>query len=292
MIKSMNSPTSVVIIYNPNSTGNGKENAVNLQAELEGAGLPTILLRETEYAGHAIEISKELADENDGVMIISSSGDGGYHEVINGVLASNYPDTLVGVLPSGNANDHWNFVHEGDTAKRIMNGENTHIDLIKVVTPQWTRYAHSYVGLGMTPQIGKELTKAKLNLFNETWLVLTNLFRVRPVKIRMNGRVARFDHIVFSNIGRMSKYLTLAKDASVTDGIIELNTVKSESFITLIRHLVHAATIGNDDARTASKYEFTVLRNTPIQLDGEVYRLKRGETIMVECASRALNCIV
>jgi diacylglycerol kinase family enzyme len=173
-----------------------------------------------------------------------------------------------------------------------MNGDNTRIDLIKVTAPRWTRYAHSYVGLGMTPQIGKELTKADLNLFNEAWLVLTNLFKVRPVKIRMNGRVARYDHIVFSNIGRMSKYLTLSKDASVTDGVIELNTVKSESFTTLIRHLVHAATLGNDGAKTASTFEFAVLSDTSIQLDGEVYRLRRGDNVRVECAPEALNCIV
>lgn len=288
----MTKTTHVTIIYNPNSTGGGKENAEKLQAQLEARGLTTILIRETEYAGHALKLAQAVAEEQGTAMVISSSGDGGYHEVINGVLTSKKPTLLTGVLPSGNANDHYHFVHRGDTAERIINGDEDVIDLIKITTPKWTKYAHSYAGLGMTPQIGEVLTKAKLNPVRETWLVVTNLFKVRSVKVRMNGRASRYDHVVFSNIGHMSKYLTLSEDASVTDGKIELTKVRSRSFINLLRHLLHAAVIGEDEAPQAERYELQLLNKATIQLDGEVYGLDRGDKIVVECAPRMLHCIV
>lgn len=288
----MSAVTHVTIIYNPNSTGGGKENALKLQEELEKRDLPTILIRETEYAGHALKIAREVAEDPGTAMVISSSGDGGYHEVINGVLSSDKPERITGVLPSGNANDHYHFVHRGDTIERILAGDEELIDLIKVTTPKWTKYAHSYAGLGMTPQIGEALTKAKLNPIKEAWLVVRHLFRIRSVKVSMNGRVGSYDHIVVSNIGQMSKYLTLSEQASVTDGMLEITKVRSRGIGELLRHLLHAAVIGEDDTPRAASYTMKLLRKATIQLDGEVYRLEAGDEVVIECAPRKLHCIV
>lgn len=281
----------VAIIFNPNSTGDGEANARALQKQLEAAGLKVELMP-TKHAGHAITLAKKFADMHKSGMVISSSGDGGYHEVVNGVMQSKHPSVITGVLPSGNANDHYHSLHHGNTVKRIASGKYDEIDMLKVVTKSWTHFAHSYAGLGMTPQIGKELTKATLNPLLEAWLVIKNLVQIRPVKIQVNGVVQRYDNLVFSNTPRMSKYLTLSTEASVADGQFEITRVKTTKPWGLVQHLFRATAGQIDDAPQATTYTFTVLRKTTIQLDGEVYTIQPGDEVTVSCEHKKLRCIV
>ncbi|QQS21880.1 hypothetical protein IPM09_05225 [Candidatus Saccharibacteria bacterium] len=283
--------TIVEIIYNPNSTGDGEKNAREFAEKLKSVGL-TVKLQPTKHAGHAVTLAKAFADAHPNGMVISSSGDGGYHEVVNGVLSSKNPTVVTGVLPSGNANDHYHFVHHGDTIKRIERSAIDTIDIVQVTTSQWQHSAHSYVGLGMTPQIGEQLTKAKLNTWVEAWLVITHLFRIRSVKLKIGRKVRQYDHVVFSNTGRMSKYLTLATDAAIDDGLFEITRVKAGSLVRLLAHIWQAVTRQTDVTPRANRFDFTVLRATTIQLDGEVYPLAAGERVTVVCKRRMLNCIV
>lgn len=287
----MNQPLETTIIYNPISTGNSKQHAEELRDSLSEKGFP-VVLTETEYAGHAVELARNSANENPNAYIVSSSGDGGYHEIINGILTSEHPSAIAGLLPSGNANDHYNFVHHGDLLTRINDQDIDAIDVLKVVTTGWTRYAHSYVGLGVTPQIGAVLTEHTLNPFNEAWIVVSELFKVHPVKVRIDGRVKRYDHMVMSTIGKMSKYLNLDDTASVTDGQFEINVKRHGTFLELIGHLLKAATTKANDAQKAERREMTILRSTSIQLDGEVFPLRGGDTIVVTCEKKVLRCIV
>ncbi|MFZ1258554.1 MAG: diacylglycerol kinase family protein [Candidatus Saccharimonas sp.] len=284
-------PSLVTIIFNPNSTGDGEKNARTLARQLKKQGQKVALVG-TQHAGHAREIASEFATKHADGMIISSSGDGGYHEVVNGVVTSSNPQVITGVLPSGNANDHYHFVHRGDTVQRIRTGDVDNIDLIKVTTPDWTAYAHSYVGVGMTSQIGKELTKATLNPLIEAWLVVSQLFKLRSVKIRVKGKVRSYDHMVWSNSGRMSKYLTLSTDASIDDGLFEVTRVKSGSIAGLLSHLFKATADSLSDTPQVEHFEFTALTALSMQLDGEAYAVPSGATVTLESAKQKLRCIV
>ena len=285
----------IYIIYNPNSTGDARKNAVALQKQLRHHSRLSVMLKKTEYAGHAEVIACQIATRYKGdaaVLIISSSGDGGYNEVVNGVLSSENTQAITGVLPSGNANDHYHFVHHGDIVTRILQSKITSIDVLKVTTPEWTRYAHSYVGMGLTPQIGKELTKHTLNAWNQIWLVVRNYFTVRPVKIRHRGKVMHYNNIVFSNTGRMSKYLLLSKEASVRDGKFEITRTTANTFGDLTAHLLRAASKRIQSAPQATHFSFTCLRGASIQLDGEVRFCRAGQSVTVTCEARALKTIM
>jgi diacylglycerol kinase family enzyme len=282
---------TVSIIYNPNSTGDGKTNAIQLSEKLKKKGMRVTLI-ETEYAKHAEKLAKGIADKHPSAMIISSSGDGGYHEVVNGVLASKHPGVVTGVLPSGNANDHYHFAHHGNTVKRILEGSVDEIDVLSVKTSRGIRYAHSYVGLGVTPQIGEVLTQHSLNPFNEVWLVIKHLFVIRPIKISRNSKVTRYDHMVFSSSGRMSKVLTLSTAAKIDDGKMEVTTKREGSLIALLAHFIQTVLSPSSDTPTYEQYEFTVLKATTMQLDGEVYEVKAGERILIKCEKQLLRCIV
>jgi|JI6StandDraft_1071083.scaffolds.fasta_scaffold86403_2 diacylglycerol kinase (ATP) len=287
----MSQPGPIHILYNPKSTGNGYKNAKNLEARLKKLAVAAEII-ETKHAGHAVELARKFANIHSRGMIISSSGDGGYHEVVNGVLSSKHPGVITGVLPSGNANDHYHFVHRGSSAQRISKGDSQVIDVLQVKTPSWMHYAHSYAGLGITPQIGRELTKNKLNKLVESWLVIKNLFRPPIVKIRVGSRSYRYKNLVFSNSGRMSKYLTLSTSAKIDDGFFEITRVKDDSLFSLFRHLFKATAGQIEDAPQAAEFRFIALHNMSIQLDGEVYLIASGEEVVVTCLPQALRCIV
>src|SRR4051812_3140048 len=109
--------TAITIIYNPISTGSSKKNAEKLYRELLQTPLKDIVyLRATEYAGHAEELAYELATASQRPLVISSSGDGTYNEVVNAMLKAKEEgrSAVCGLLPSGNANDHYHSVHKGN----------------------------------------------------------------------------------------------------------------------------------------------------------------------------------
>jgi diacylglycerol kinase (ATP) len=284
----------IIIIYNPNSTGDGKKNAETLQAQIATASNLPVTLQPTDFAGHAEQIVKELPNL-ESTMVISSSGDGGYHEVVNGALSHGEKTSkiITGLLPSGNANDHYNAVHAGDIVDRIVKADIQKIDVLKVTVGDWTRYAHSYAGIGLTPHIGEKLTQATLNPFNEIWLSIRYFFNFHPVIIRNDTGVHRYDSLIFSNIERMSKYLTLSDDAKIDDGKFEITGSKAGTFSKLLKHLFKATTVGlTEDANRASSYTFTSIRPISIQLDGEVFHFSAQSEITISVAAKALNCII
>ena len=71
----------VVLIFNPNSTGNASGLAAELRDELarRRPDLP-VMLQQTEHAGHARDLARDAALTGC-PLLVSVSGDGGYNEV-------------------------------------------------------------------------------------------------------------------------------------------------------------------------------------------------------------------
>lgn len=286
----------VVIIYNPNSTGDGEANAKALADELKAAN-SSVSLRGTTHAGHGEEIAARYAQKNEAIMLISSSGDGGYHEVINGALSRENSKLVVGVLPSGNANDHYSALGSGSLADVIKKQNITSIDTIKVSAQingrPWVRYAHSYVGIGVTARAAHRLTKDRPNAFTEKWIVAHSLFSFRSVKIKENGESRRYSSLLFGNIDRMSKVIKLSENTSVKDGKFEMSRIRFRSKFRLLAYLLTAATVGLKRTQSLQKYECeTTNEPLPIQLDGEVYEIDKNTKITIESIKQNLRCVL
>lgn len=290
----------IIILYNPNSTGDSEQLATKLHDELEQGNLShhfTVTLRATEYAGHAEEIAASHARSGKPCTIISSSGDGGYHEVINGAVSHEKSRVITGVLPAGNANDHHNAV--GNDTQSLIDSilhENHHtIDLLRVNGTvngkPWTRYAHSYAGIGIVARAAKDLTKKRPNAAQEKWLVAKSLVSFRYVKIIENGSKHRYSSLIFSNIAIMSKVLKLADSASLTDGKFEVNRIRFHSKLRLLLYLITAAIIGLKPTESVSHYTFTTIKPTDIQLDGEVYTIDADCLVTIESAQKRLRYV-
>ncbi len=286
----------VVIIYNPNSTGDSADNAKKLARDLKSAGM-SASLRGTTHPGHGEEIAARYAKKNEPIILISSSGDGGYHEVVNGALSQEKSQLIVGVLPSGNANDHYTAIGSGSLADSIKKQEFRRIDTIKVTAKSngkpLVRYAHSYGGIGVTAAAAHRLTIERPNIYTEKWIVLHSLFSFRSVKIKEHGYSRHYSSLLFNNTDTMSKVIKLSDKASVIDGKFEMSRIRFRSKVRLLVYLLTAAALGLRRTESLQKYEFeTTNHSLPIQLDGEVFVIDKHTKVTIESVQQNLHCVL
>ena len=295
----MSEYTSITIIYNPNSTGSGKKLAADLKKTLASV-VPkhNVELLQTEHAGHGETLAYDLAIASKRALVISASGDGGYHDVVNGLMRAQAEGAkpVAGILPAGNANDHFKNLHRGDFADAIAGGKHQVIDLLKLTTTidgqQYTRFAHSYIGIGLTPQAGRELNKTSLNRLKEAWIITRVLLTVTAVHIKVRGKVRTYDSLIFSNIGDMSKILSLSNISEANDGKFEITAFRRRNRLKLIATLFKATTTGIKGDRQATTYSFTTIHPTLVQLDGEIRTIDAGAKATITIEPRLLSCIV
>lgn len=291
--------SAITIIYNPNSTGNSKVLAENLKASLlAGDARLDIRLRATKSAGHAEQLAYIAAKRGKHPLIVASSGDGGYNEVVNGLLRAHHEgySPVAGLLPAGNANDHFKNTHKPDVAAAILQQKEQKLDVLKITftsrEERVARYAHSYIGIGLTPQVATELNKTKLNWWNEIVIVGKTLLFLKPSHIIVKGRERSYDSIVFSNVGRMAKILTLAKEASPKDGLFEMTIFHKRSKLKLINQLIRSSTVGLHSSTKLTEYHFETVKTLPIQLDGEIVTADARTMVDIAIEPHLLRCIV
>lgn len=291
--------TLITIIYNPNSTGPGAAMSRDLEAKLIKA-LPKVPIDriKTKHAGHAETLAYEVAKASRRPLIISVSGDGGYHEVVNGLMKAQLEGArpVAGLLPGGNANDHHRTLHRGDIVQAIVTQAEQTIDLLKVSAiingEPIERFGHSYAGIGLTPKAGKELNKTKLNRLNEIMIVLRSIIWLRPVRIIVRGKRREYDSVIFSNIDTMSKVMKLSKNAKLDDGKFEVTAFRRRNRWRLIRLLLHASTLGLKGTTHRKKFTFTTTSPILMQVDGEIMKVDANSQITVNSEQAVLRCIV
>jgi diacylglycerol kinase family enzyme len=289
----------IAVIYNPNSTGSSKTMAEAFVNDVR-TRLPeqNVELIATEYAGHAGELAYSIAKESDNALIISSSGDGGYNEVVNGAIKAQKEGATVttGILPAGNANDHHRNVSEGNIIDLIGEGKTKTIDLLKISGTSngapVERCAHSYIGVGFTPKIAKVLNKNKLNIFNEVWLVARMLIIVRPIRLKLGTKVRHYESIIFSNVDSMSKYLKISQPSPLDDGKFEVTIFKRRDKLKFILTLLKASFGGVKEDKRVSEFAFETVDKTLVQMDGEVLSLDANTSVVTTIEKQVLRCVV
>ena len=286
----------IVIIFNPQSTGNAPRSAEELRAEL-ARRLPSVPLdlSPTQYAGHARELAREAAGTGR-PLLVSVSGDGGYNEVVDGVMQASNTQAVCAVRAAGNANDHRRVTRERPLADAIVAGEVRRIDLLRLTVGSGAsaqiRYAHSYIGVGLTPVVAVDLEKGGKGSWREILSVVRVFSRFRPFPIRLeDGRRRSIDSLVFANISEMAKYATLSEDGRPDDGRFEVITQRQTGKLRVLATAIRAATRGLGPQPSATHYAFTALAPMPLQLDGELMELDADTLVAVDIAPRALATI-
>lgn len=284
----------ITIIYNPNSTGDSPDIAKEFAKKAHKQQPHSkIRLKETKKAGHAVELAYEAACLKGESLIVSVSGDGGYNEVINGAMQavdSAKGNPVCAVLPGGNANDHYQSVHRKPLLESLKSGKIETLDLLHL-TAEDTRYAHSYIGLGLTPLVAVELNKHSLSALRETWLALKTFWGLKPFQIMIDGKTKKFDSLIFGNIDRMAKYITLADQSSVHDGEFEIVQWPHAHKIKLVAVLIKSAFGRGIKPVSTESYTFKTVHTLPAQLDGEILKINAGIDVTIRSVSGKLRSI-
>lgn len=290
---------SIVIIFNPNSTGDAPRLAEGLQGELRDLlSYPVdIRLHPTAHAGHAVELARDAVSGGGDVLVVSVSGDGGYNEVVNGVMQGGNPQAVCAVLGAGNANDHRRSTGTQPLGEAIAEGRVRSIDLLRVHTGEGTdspaEYAHSYVGFGLTPVVAMDLEKGGKGALKEMVSVVRTFSKFEPFEIRQaDGKRRNLDSLVLANIPEMAKYATLSDaDDKLADGKFEVIVFPHMPKWRVLLTALRAATKGLGDQPSVSSYSFTTLKPLPYQIDGEVKSVDAGTPVRIECAPAALSTL-
>lgn len=289
---------TIALIFNPNSTGDAPGMAQGLKRQLADIGLEAVLTP-TKHAGHAEELAYELACTHQCPLIISVSGDGGYHEVINGAIRAKIEDEnrhpVVTVAAAGNANDHHRVVRDKSLVEIIRTHDPTPIDVIRLTVKNNSRhlrrYAHSYVGFGMTPGIAVELNRHRLNRFRELVIVLKAFWQYRPFTIEQEGIRRELDSLIFANINEMAKVIKLHHEPNLQDNRFEIIEFPHQGRLRLLAMLSKAALFGLKHQPSAQRYAFRALAAQPVQSDGEIEQLEKNSSIVIESIPRAIDSL-
>jgi diacylglycerol kinase (ATP) len=283
-----------VLIFNPNSTGNAQGKAQELRDELS-ARLPELLVElvPTQHAGHARELARDAAVTGR-PLVISVSGDGGYNEVVDGAMRAGNASAVCAVLAAGNANDHRRTTRERPLADAIVSGKVSRLDMLQLTVDGESSYAHSYIGLGLTPAVAVDLAKSGKGSLRELVTTVRAFAQFRPFEIERPDRTReRFDSIIFANIHQMAKVATLSEDdGRPDDGAFEVITMRHSAKWKLLGSALRASTRGLGPQPSATEYVFTTTKAMPIQIDGEVLDLDAGAQVRIDIAPKALRTVL
>jgi diacylglycerol kinase family enzyme len=289
---------TISVIFNPHSTGDAPELAAKLRDQLTEVlpYTPEIRLLPTAHAGHAVDLARQAA-ATPNALVVSVSGDGGYNEVVNGVMAAGSTDAVCAVAAAGNANDHQRTTSCQPLAQAIAAGHVRQMDLLHLSTGNGPGsqavYAHSYIGFGLTPVVAIDMEKGNKGALKEMVSVVRTFAKYRPFRIaHTDGTRAKIDSLVFANIPQMAKYAVLSEAQDrPADGKFEVILFPHTAKWKVLLKAVRAATTGLGDQPSVARYEFTTLKPIPYQLDGEVRSAPARTRIRVESAPSALSVI-
>jgi diacylglycerol kinase (ATP) len=282
----------IALVFNPGKSG--------MTARIEelrralSAGVPDLRIEflPTDFAGHARDLARSVAAAGR-PLIVSVSGDGGYNEVVNGVMDVPGSRAVCTVVAAGNANDHHRSMPARPLPEAVREGPVRHIDLLRITFGEQSaarvHYAHSYIGFGLTSLMAVGIESGGKGKVLELLSVARTLSDLRPFElVRADGATARFDSLILANISRMAKYGTVSESGAPNDGRFEVVTLPHSGRWKMALMTFRAVTLGLGNQPSVSSYAFTTRDAVPCQIDGEVRHLPAATHVLVESAKGAL----
>lgn len=293
----------IAIIFNPKSTGDAAKMAKDLCDSVNGYHeviKTKALLYPTKHAGHATEIADMIVRKHDKPLLVSVSGDGGYNEVINGAMTAKLSvrgaQPVVAVMAAGNANDHKRVTRgEVPLIRLIKRAQIKPLDLLEIIAKapgfELRRFAHSYIGLGITSEVGKQLNRSGKGLINEIRVIAKTFGKFEPFIVDRDGVQEHYDSLVFANINEMAKVVQLDDTKTIRDGKFEVVSIKHRGKLHLATTVAGAALSGFSHSPSYQTYSFRLLDAQPIQLDGEIEHLPDNCAVTIKSRAVAIDSL-
>ncbi len=279
---------NILFIINPIS---GVKKGTNLTASIRKHLDKSQFIAEyqfTEYAGHAIELSKAAVEKNIDV-IVAVGGDGTINEVASQMIGSK---AVLGIVPLGSGNGlarHLGIPRLIPSALKLINEfQVTDIDTASVNGVPFI----SIAGVGFDAKIAKLFARVKRRgFFTYANLITNNYLRYKPKKYRLDfddgtTLITRALFISFANSNQFGYNTTIAPNAQLRDGKLDICIVQKPNIFTLpiIANLMLLRAIDKSqyvETIRASHFFVRQSRNRVVNIDGEASKIDKKLEITV-----------
>ena len=289
----MSAPERTLLVVNP-AAGHGMGRKVfrRLEARLRAA-LPDLHVRESEYAGHAVEIGREAAAA--GVArLICLGGDGTPFEVVNGLYAQGRPAVVpeIGLIPAGTGNSFlrdFGITSPDAALDGILAGKRRAVDLVEFDYRKdgrtERRYSLNIIGVGLIADILK-LTNERLKFLGAAGYSLAVLLRLAKgmdnrIDITADGRTWTVHNsaLVISNSQFTGGKMRISPASDTADGradLVVFREVNRREILAIFKRVFSGTHISHPKVETTAAAEIAI-EAAPAQIlmaDGELL----GET--------------
>jgi diacylglycerol kinase (ATP) len=240
----------------------------------------------TEARGHATQIARRAAAE-DFDIVVARGGDGTANEVLNG-LAPGFHQAF-GIDPDGSGMDFpkslgydvGRFTGSPEVFRNALRaGQTRLIDLIRVTSQGWTRFAGSLVSAGYTAEVADAVAQQRIRsrgMYVTTGARLAWSAQAFRIEGNYSGEVL---DLCITNGRWIAGGVRIAPEASMTDGKLELLIIGNLSpafrhllfgfaSLGLVRNPVICRLFGVTASQIQDEVRFKFLDSVQGQVDGE-----------------------
>lgn len=289
----------------------GKRKAARITSVLRSM-LPGnyIDIGETEYHGHALQMTQEAVRDNFD-LIIAVGGDGTINEIINGIDGG---DVGLGLIPCGSANDLAKYYRiPGNIDKAIeiiLKGNHRMADIIKVNKRRFLTTG----GIGLGCHVLKAVEGMRRKYFRSkfvrrlvaSWIYVLGLLDVffshrklnQPVTLGLDNSSysTRAVSVAVGNLPHLAGKFKILPSAQIDDGKFDIYLIEScNNKMELLNVLIN--TLRGSQSRLANVKMFSACRlhlyspePIPFFVDGEL--MDDSNDFRVEIIPRAIRLIV
>ncbi len=268
------------IVNKLSGKGKGAEIANIISKAMSEKNIP-FSMHETEYHGHAIELSKECSSKDDCQGIVAVGGDGTFSEVLNGLNTA----VPMGVITSGSGNDFMrSFAPNKSTLEQldiVLNGKTDNVDFIQVNDKR----SLNVTGTGFDVDIlirERKFHKVLSGSMSYFASLIVTLFTMKFRNFKMViDEKTNLDQdcllLALANGKYFGGGLPVSLDSKLNDGILDLTVIRKMPMVKvpfiLAKFLKGKISEVTDYVSTykCKKLECTVSPETDIQLDGELF---------------------
>jgi YegS/Rv2252/BmrU family lipid kinase len=281
-----------LLVINPAAGhGRGKKVFGRLEPRLRAA-FPGLDVRFSEYAGHAVEIGRQVAGAGCD-RLLCLGGDGTPYELINGLYAGGRPARLpeIGQIPAGTGNSFlrdFAITTPDQALDAILAGRRRKVDLIEFSYredlsggPILRRYSLNIIGVGLIADI-LQLTNERLKFLGSAGYSLAVLVRLirgmsNRLTIEADGRTLEVANsaLVVSNSKYTGGKMKIAPPADTSDGradIILFNGVNRREIVAIFAGVFSGKHLAHAKVETIQAASIAVESDPPLRLmaDGEL----------------------
>lgn len=291
----MDSKKEIVFIVNPISGTHSKEFILHQIEKRLDHSLYNYTIRKTEYAGHAIEIARQAAEEKKDI-VVAIGGDGTINEIGRSLI---HTDTAMGIIPCGSGNGLARHLHIPLEARGAIDVLNQgYIKTIDYGTID-SRPFFCTCGVGFDAFVSLKFAdsgKRGLLTYLENTLHESLTYRPETYEIENSSGTVRYKAflIACANASQYGNNAYIAPQASLTDGMMDITILEPFTVLdvpALSFQLFNKTIDQNSRIKTLKEKKITIHRTKEgvFHFDGDP--VMGGKDLEVEVISKGLKVI-